>query len=96
MRQILLILVILSIAAPAVQAAEGRRTAAVLGFAVGALTGWTARDHMRTEPAPQVIRYRNEYREPVIVERVIVIRQDPPPKEYVIIDGRAYEIVRSR
>lgn len=101
MRNILLILVILAIAVPA-QAAEGRRTAGVVGFALGALTGWTARDHMRTDPpAPQVVRYRDSYDyerpAPQVIERVVIVQAPaPPPREYVIIDGRAYEVVRSR
>jgi hypothetical protein len=98
MRHILLIITILAIAASPAHAAEGRRTAGVVGFALGALTGWTARDHMRTDPpAPQVVRYRDSYEQPQpqIVERVIVIEKPTPaPREYVLIDGKAYEIVR--
>lgn len=101
MRNILLIAIILAIAAP-IQAAEGRRTAAVLGFAAGALTGWIANDQINKAPAPQVVRYREptRYQEPVrerVIERTIIVeRAEPAAKEYVIIDGKAYEIVRSR
>lgn len=100
MRHILLILTVLAIAASPAHAAEGRRTAGVVGFALGALTGWTARDNMRTDPpAPQRVTYRDDYRyeqpQPVIVERVVVIEKPTPaPREYVVIDGKAYEIVR--
>jgi hypothetical protein len=100
MRNILLILIALAIAAPT-QAAEGRRTAGVVGFALGALTGWTVRDHMRTDPpAPQVVRYRDSYDyerpAPQVIERVVIVeRPTPQTKEYVVIDGKAYEVVRA-
>lgn len=101
MRNILLILIALAIAAPT-QAAEGRRTAGVVGFAAGALTGWIANDQINKAPAPQVVRYHEpiRYQEPVrerVIERTIIVeRAEPAAKEYVIIDGKAYEIVRSR
>lgn len=99
MRNILLIIIALAIAAPT-QAAEGRRTAAVLGFAAGALTGWIANDQITKKPEPQVVRYHEpvRYQEPVrVIERTIIVeRAEPAAKEYVIIDGKAYEIVRSR
>jgi hypothetical protein len=105
MNKIITIL-ILAILAVQVQAAEGRRTAAVLGFAAGALTGWIANDQINKAPAPQVVRYREPvrqepvYQEPVrerVIERTIIVeRAEPAAKEYVIIDGKAYEIVRSR
>lgn len=95
MRNILLIIIALAIAAPT-QAAEGRRTAAVLGFAAGALTGWIANDQITKKPEPQVVRYHEPVRERVIERTIIVERAEPAAKEYVIIDGKAYEIVRSR
>ena len=97
---ILAILTILTI--PVAQAAEGRNTAAIMGFAAGTLTGWIANDQFNKKPEPQVVRYHdrheyrdNRYRRP-IVRPIIIQRVEPEPKQYVIIDGRVYEVIQAR
>ena len=101
MKNILLI-AILAILATTIQAAEGRNTAAIMGFAAGTLTGWIANDQINKKPEPQVVRYhdRHEYRDSryrrPIVRPIIIQRVEPEPRQYVIIDGRAYEVVQAR
>ena len=73
-------------------AAEGRRTAFVGGAVVGTVLGFLAHDAIVAKPTATVVRVESA---PVVETRVVYVREVKPAPEYVIIDGRAYEIVRS-
>ena len=77
-----------------VNAAEGRRTAFVGGAVVGTVLGFIAHDAIVAKPTPTVVRVESA---PVVETRVVYVREVEvkPAPEYVIIDGRAYEVVRS-
>lgn len=74
-------------------AAEGRRTAFVGGAVVGTVLGFIAHDAIVAKPTPTVVRVESA---PVVETRVVYVREVEvkPAPEYVIIDGRAYEVVR--
>lgn len=98
MRQIILAILMLAFST-GVNAAEGRRTAAVGGFVVGAVTGFLVRDAMEVKPAPQVVYVESQPRV-IYVERPQVIYYDEqrrpivtyvssePSTVYVEINGR--------
>ncbi len=71
-----------------INAAEGRRTAAVGGFVVGAVAGFLVRDAM-VAPAPRErVVYVEREPAPVVIEReVIVYREAPPPRTIIIVEG---------
>jgi hypothetical protein len=82
MTRILSIILALSIFAVSANAAEGRRTAAVGGFILGAVSGFLVRDAMATPapaPQPQVVYVESQPRT-VIVEappRVVYVERQP-------------------
>jgi hypothetical protein len=92
MRHILIIAILALSFIGNVNAAEGRRTAFVGGAVVGTVLGFLAHDAIVAKPTPTVVRVESA---PVVETRVIYVREVKPAPEYVIIDGRAYEIVRS-
>lgn len=89
MRHILAIAFILALATSPAYSAEGRNTAAVGGFIVGAVSGFLVRDAMAT-PAPRekVVYVESAPRE------VVVIREapTPPPARIIIVEGRSYVV----
>jgi len=86
MRFILAILAVAFIAST-VNAAEGRRTAAVTGFLAGALTGYVVRDAMEVKPKPQVVYVESQPRT-VIVERPTVVYVERPTVVYAYVEVR--------
>ena len=84
MRNLLAFILLLTIFSPLAQAADGRNTAAILGFAAGALTGWTVHDHQDAQPVVQErVITRTIYENPRPV-RVVYVREG----EHRWIDNR--------
>lgn len=93
MRHIFVIALILSIVVNA-NCAEGRRTNFVTGLVIGGITGFIVHDAIVAKPAPTVVRVESA---PVVETRVVYVRsvEVKHVPEYVIIDGKAYEVVRA-
>lgn len=106
MRNLLALTLLLTIFSPLVQAADGRNTAALLGFAAGTLTGWTVRDHQDAQPVQERVITRTIYENPQPV-RVVYVREGEhrwidnrrdyryedrriSQPRYVVIRGRVY------
>jgi len=93
MKHIILIVILALAVIGNAHASEGRNTAFVGGAVVGTVLGFLAHDAIVAKPTPTVVRVESA---PVVETRVIYVREVEvkAKPEYVIIDGRAYEIVR--
>jgi hypothetical protein len=89
MSRILAIFALAIVLAVPAHAAEGRRTAAVGGFIVGAVSGFLVRDAM-AQPAPRERVVYVEAAPAPVVREVVVVREVPPPTRTVVIivEGR--------
>jgi len=90
----LFIIAVLALTFSTANCAEGRRTNFVSGLVIGGITGFLVHDAIVARPQATVVRVESA---PVVETRVVYIREVEvkPVPEYVIIDGKAYEVVRA-
>jgi hypothetical protein len=86
MRHTIIAILALAFLATSAGAAEGRRTAAIGGFLVGALTGYVVRDAMEVRPAPQTVYVESQ-------PRVVYVERPAPVAPQVVYVESAPRVV---